>query len=427
MDPLAQLSAYPLVDALRDRRSRRFGAGMAIPDGPLAYRSRREPQPLSADERALLVWAATGLTGWHLGMPHTASGDRGAGANYPLRFAGRTSPSAAGAQASELIIADDDGVGITQIRDAGPAELRAVREATSLRELVAVTRALTVQVTDARLTIPALAPHVSAHNRWDALQPGTTLLVPVTDMTEYFLTFLSIVTGEGVVLWDPGADAPVGDPAELLAAGRLAESARVPLPAFEQLVFQQASVESGIIGGNAQLMQQAMGLGGWLFGGIDAGSLLGARAVDGVTGLGFDTVPRGPGAPPNPVGLPGYFETLHPHYRGEPGAIIAAFNELKFGARGAFGAGLDPADGPFRDNSGVRARTQRFDDATLRYFTSVLTSLIARTGGFPETVPTVLTSVYLQAQHLDPDFYAAHYRDALPEVQRKHQEHWHAA
>jgi hypothetical protein len=30
---------YPLIDALRERRSRRFGLGMRIPGGPLSYES----------------------------------------------------------------------------------------------------------------------------------------------------------------------------------------------------------------------------------------------------------------------------------------------------------------------------------------------------------------------------------------------------
>jgi hypothetical protein len=36
---------YPLLDALRDRRSRRFGRGMKIPSGPLAFESVIRPGP----------------------------------------------------------------------------------------------------------------------------------------------------------------------------------------------------------------------------------------------------------------------------------------------------------------------------------------------------------------------------------------------
>ena len=40
-EALRELAAFPLVEALFGRRSRRFALGDEIPDGPLAYRSRR--------------------------------------------------------------------------------------------------------------------------------------------------------------------------------------------------------------------------------------------------------------------------------------------------------------------------------------------------------------------------------------------------
>ena len=61
--PREELDAYPLLTALRERRSRRFGLGMKIPGGPLAYQSRHQPVPLSEEEEAALVFAACGITG----------------------------------------------------------------------------------------------------------------------------------------------------------------------------------------------------------------------------------------------------------------------------------------------------------------------------------------------------------------------------
>ena len=46
-EALRELAAFPLVEALFGRRSRRFALGDAIPDGPLAYRSRHQPVPLT--------------------------------------------------------------------------------------------------------------------------------------------------------------------------------------------------------------------------------------------------------------------------------------------------------------------------------------------------------------------------------------------
>lgn len=46
-DLSGQLAYYPLLDALIERRSRRFGKGMYLNGGPLAYTSTQSPQPLS--------------------------------------------------------------------------------------------------------------------------------------------------------------------------------------------------------------------------------------------------------------------------------------------------------------------------------------------------------------------------------------------
>ena len=44
---LRELAAFPLVEALFGRRSRRFALGDELPDGPLAYKSRHQPLPLA--------------------------------------------------------------------------------------------------------------------------------------------------------------------------------------------------------------------------------------------------------------------------------------------------------------------------------------------------------------------------------------------
>jgi hypothetical protein len=64
-DALRELAAFPLVEALYGRRSRRFALGDEIPDGPLAYRSTREPVSLTELERMLVLTAMAGTTGWH--------------------------------------------------------------------------------------------------------------------------------------------------------------------------------------------------------------------------------------------------------------------------------------------------------------------------------------------------------------------------
>lgn len=70
---LRQVWEYPFGQAITGRRSRRFALGMEIPGGPLAFKSRHPPLPLNAVEQAILLCAATGVTGWNFGMPYSGA------------------------------------------------------------------------------------------------------------------------------------------------------------------------------------------------------------------------------------------------------------------------------------------------------------------------------------------------------------------
>src|SRR5262245_19319296 len=64
--------SYPLFEALYGRRSRRFGLGFEMPEGPFRYRSALAAVPLSELEEALLVGAGAGFSGlgfWDLPTP----------------------------------------------------------------------------------------------------------------------------------------------------------------------------------------------------------------------------------------------------------------------------------------------------------------------------------------------------------------------
>jgi len=117
---LAETLKFPLIEALLGRRSRRFPLGGRIPDGPLAYTSRSPPVPLSELEQLLLVTAVGGNTGWHYLIarnehyaPYLSS--------YAGSAGGRTFPSAAGFETTELFYTDDSGIYFVPTRDTpGP-------------------------------------------------------------------------------------------------------------------------------------------------------------------------------------------------------------------------------------------------------------------------------------------------------------------
>ena len=98
--PREDLASYPLLAALRERRSRRFGLGMKIPAGPLAYQSRHQPVPLREEEEAALVFAACGITGHALADLCYA---RGEGGNIMAGLVARTVASGDGLQTVALV------------------------------------------------------------------------------------------------------------------------------------------------------------------------------------------------------------------------------------------------------------------------------------------------------------------------------------
>jgi hypothetical protein len=67
-DLLCEGREYPLFDAIYARRSRRFGLGFAMAEGPFKYTSRHAALPLSETEEALLVAVGFGFRGWCCGI-----------------------------------------------------------------------------------------------------------------------------------------------------------------------------------------------------------------------------------------------------------------------------------------------------------------------------------------------------------------------
>ena len=102
---------------MHGRRARRFSLGAEIPDGPLAFRSRHEPMPLTDLERMLVLTSAAGNTGWHYAITRNATYAPNL-PNYSGAAGGRTFPSAAGFHVSEVFFTDDEGVYLFETRDA---------------------------------------------------------------------------------------------------------------------------------------------------------------------------------------------------------------------------------------------------------------------------------------------------------------------
>ena len=414
---------FPLVEALFGRRSRRFGFGMTLPDGPLAYTSAHEPLALNEAEQGLMICAATGISGWNFGIPFTST-DSDRLSNYSLRLTGRTAPSATAICTSELCFTNDSGTYMTRTRDLTPERLREFTEGDDLARMVAVSQAATVQLSERRLVIPAEPPHIDEHNSWNCNRPGSTLFMPVGDLGEHFLTLLALYVSNGYTLYDDYSGCQCGNLAPYLRTGVINDTPqkRLALSQMEQGVYSSVAMELALICQNLVLMMQAIGLGGWMYTGISANTLLGAWANQGIPGLGFRFVEREDWPAPNPVGLDGIYESCCPPYVADMYEAAHKLAKRKFGPGGTY----DPAQhGPYQSET-VKATVRPYSQAQIDCLGEMAQHIYQTYGRFPARFPTILLRIYTQAQHLEQEFYDQFFAPgAYLHSHAEHMQRWH--
>jgi hypothetical protein len=106
-----RFQAYPLLQALIERRSRRFAPGMKLDGGPLSFESERAPQPLTEEEEATLAFAACGVTGYALAeLPYApGSQQETGGGNIMTHFIARTVASGDAMHDCTVFVINDHG------------------------------------------------------------------------------------------------------------------------------------------------------------------------------------------------------------------------------------------------------------------------------------------------------------------------------
>src|SRR5579859_1608491 len=425
LDPrLRQVLEFPLVGGLFGRRSRRFGYGMTIPTGPLAFSSPHEPLALCELERALLIAAGTGVTGWNFGIPYTINQPDSL-SNYSLRMTGRTTPSAATIGASELFFTDDSGTYITRTRDLTPERLRVFESGDDVQQIIAVSQAATTQLSDQRLVLPREAPHYDEHNLWNSNLPGTTLFMPIGDVGQQLLALLAMYVSNGYTLYDDYKGCLGGNLEPFMRTGVITDTPqmRFALSHIEQAAYATVAIELGVIGQNIVLMLQAIGLGGWMYSGIFPYSVLGAFADEGVRGLGFRFVQREDWTLPNPIGLDGYYESICPPYVKDMYEAAQQLAQRKFAAGGTY----DPSiAGPFRASSELKASAQPYSQEQIDCIGEMAQYIYTTYGRFPARFPTILMRIYAQAHHLELEFYVRFFADgAYLQTLAEHMKLWH--
>lgn len=412
--------SFGLLEGLLGRRSRRFFMGAEIPDGVFAYASNKKPIPLSELEKLLIVSACGGNTSWHH-MIYRADRYAPHLSNYAGAAGGRVFPSAAGFQTSQTFFTDDEGVYIIDIRDAPALADRAEDGSLSFDEFVDNVRKRVRKIKDGRLQIPSETPYAEAHNTWVFNKPSTLLVIPVGDLSQHVLLNVCYMLQNGLVLFDdinkraiPGIE----------KFKDIVDVENVwPITFVEQWSLSELTVELGASCYAGTLMLQAMGLGGWMFNGIDPFAMLGASGEPDVPGLGFryDTDDRWPY--PNPTGLKGVMEGYCPPHYADMRAAVEAVCERKFGPGGPF---HPDTPGPWKDSPKVRSAAQVHDEKFKECVALQAQYVHDIFGKFPGTVPSMFLIMYLQAHHIDPDFYDTFYKPgAYLKTHAMHMARWH--
>lgn len=419
---LEDATRFTLMEALYGRRSRRFGMGMEIPDGVLAFKSTKPPVPLDRLEQLLVLTAAAGNTGWH----HLIYRDPTYApslSNYAASAGGRTFPSPAGWQVTNFFYTDDKGVYYFPTRDAPSLAERDGSQLLDLNAWLQAHRSRIRKLSDGRLYLPAREPYIDGHNTWVANRPGTTSIIPVIDNAQVTLNALAFFATNGYCIFDdvnnrriPGIE-------------RFKDLVDIehpwPLSVLEREAFAMGNAE--LVGScyAGALMLQALGLGGWMYSGIDMYAVLGASGDPKVPGLGFRFDKKDGWPVPNVTGREGVYEGYCPPHFRDMRAAVEALAERKFGPGGPF---HPKTPGPWKDTAKVRAAAQDYSDRYKECVTAMAQYTYDTFGKFPGTVPTMYALTYLQAHHMDLDFYDRYFKEAggYLETHARHMERWHS-
>lgn len=417
---LEQVTEFPLLTALLGRRSRRFAAGAKIESGPFAFESKKKVQPLTELERTLIVSSMAGNTGWSHLIPYNQK-YAPLMPNYAGSAGARTFPSAAGFHTSDLFFTDDTGVYYLSTKDAPASEHKQMSADIAVDEWLDQTRKRTKKLSDQRLQIPNEEPHVESHNLWVTNTPGSLFAIPVVDLAQHSLLNLCYLVQNGFGIID---DINKEQIPGLERFDKLIDlKSPYPLSYLEQIAFGEATVEISTSCYAGALLLQAMGLGGWMYNGVDRHSVFGVSGDSRNKGLGFRADTNKDWNFPNPTGLPGIFETMCPPHYPDMRAAVKAVVERKYGKDGPFN---ETTPGPWKATPEIRKKAAPHSDEFIDCVATMAQYVYDRFGKFPATTPSAYCMMYLQAFHLDTDFYDHFYRPgSYLQTHANHQQDWH--
>ena len=449
------LWSQSLMDAIFNRRSRRFASGAFLDGGALTYKSEMDPIPLTTLEEAILATAAAGINGYVLVDVPFESGSRpeSGGGNVMAALSGRVGASADAVHSVSLFILNDEGSYFFRRPQNFPnIDIGQLGELGKDRRLEEMYKQMRVQLSDIRPRIPREVPHMFPFNKWSTNLPGTTYFLPVSDLSAMFINVLLSAFDEQMALfivdernfYRPAGVAKFGKSRGGTLHDDPADDRTIPLLYLESVVVEFVLAEQAFMLHNLSLVEQAMGLGGWTHYptmrdvswyeqlGIRIGTQTLSQTMGGgvlkttlLNLLGRNTIiPFG-------LGLDFQGETLikpysPPYYKSMEEAVLD-FIDFK----------MSKKDGWLKDSSAAHPwkaeKGQKIKDSIPPYSDECIAATIAlceyvynRYGRFPGYFGPLRMTLGHQAHHLDLAFYDKFYSPgAYTETQENHMKHWH--
>jgi hypothetical protein len=448
---LGALLSRPLLETIWRRRTHRVSRGSSVTAGSMSYTSNQPRMPLSDLEEAVLV-ALTGCTG--LTMPDRPFADPRDGklimAKPNLNMAGRTAGSPDNAQGTHFFLINDSGTYF--LRKLPP--MAGGASPFDPEVLIARANQAKVRILDHRIDVPDGNRDFPAYldsNRFLSNLPGTTILFPVVDLSRQYINgmmyLLTQPEGARPTLVDDRNFYRLAGVKRWVRNGFLNKDIKIPLGAIWAM---RTQIEADLILQNLMLAAEAIGLGAWIHASIAPPILLGDPKFRKTYGkmLDFDWVtpkwkladvlrwhvplPRFASLRANAVGLRHKGEHLikamcPPYYDSMAEAVDVVVAD-KFGPDGIY---TDEAlfERIYKDDFGVKylAEASDYSADVIECTRDICTYIYETHRRFPAHCEAIhVPGVWLQAHHLEEEYYDRFFRGGLTDAHRSHDHNWHA-
>ncbi|MFE6165222.1 hypothetical protein ACFQ7F_40645 [Streptomyces sp. NPDC056486] len=445
---LADLFVRPLLETVWRRRTHRVSRGATVPAGSMSYVSKDAPQPLTDLEEAVLI-ALTGCTG--LTMPDRPFEDPRNGkpimAKPNLTMAGRTAGSPDNAQGTHFFLINDTGT--YYLRKLPPAP----EEPFDAPTLTARARQAKVKVLDHRLDVAEGLRDFPAYldsNRFLSNQPGTTVLFPVVDLSHQYINALMYLLTQPdgarpTLVDDRNFYRPAGVK-KWVKSGFLNEKVKLPLGALGPL---RTQIEADLLLQNVMLVAEAMGLGAWIHASLNPQIALGdpkfSRTYGRMLGFTFVTprwrpadvwrwhipLPKYANVRSHPVGLkaPGGEQLISaacpPAFASMSDAVDTVIRE-KFGPGGVY-SDKDVFSRIYREDYGQRylAEASEYEERVIDCARDICAYILRTHRRFPAHTDAIhVPGIWLQAHHVESEYYDKYFTQGLTPAHRRHQDLW---